>query len=250
MIKIWIRIAWQDLQDSGLGAKSADGDLSFELFGTQDGSLELSSGVVSTRCPPEVNDGLSDRKHHTQWDSYSEKFEIHPGWSLAALKRLDVHGKLKCLLSGMHRESGEWWLSYKLFLCSWKTVLHSCCAPWDNSEITVVPQPAINKVVIGFHHSNFPWILFFQKLCGLIEESSGRPLVFLCSWVCQVSETSSFTYKASGSQWVKFGEDMVLKKKHWISEPKEVLPLTFGASHSCFLPKPHSYYHSLAEMCV
>lgn len=84
-------------------------------------------------------------------------------WSLAALKRLDVHRKLKCLLSGMHRESGEWWLSHKLFLCSWKTVLHSCCAPWDNSEITVVPQPAINKVVTGFHHGNFPWILFFSE---------------------------------------------------------------------------------------
>lgn len=78
MIKIWIRIAWQNLQGSSLGAKFADGDLRSELFRDQDDPLELSSGVVSTRCPLKVNNDLSDRKHHNQLDSYSEKFEIYP----------------------------------------------------------------------------------------------------------------------------------------------------------------------------
>lgn len=49
------------------------------LFRAQDGPLEPSSEVVSTKCPLKVNDDPSDRKHHIQWDSYSEKFEIFPG---------------------------------------------------------------------------------------------------------------------------------------------------------------------------
>lgn len=99
VIKIWITVAWKDLQGWDLGAKFAKGDPKLELFKTQvtapvspkynasDTSIELSSGMVLTSSPqwpttmtsPTVSTTLSGI-------FYLEKFEIYPGFASGFVK--------------------------------------------------------------------------------------------------------------------------------------------------------------------
>lgn len=51
----------------------------FKLFRTLDVPPGTVHGVVLTRRSLKVKHDLYGRKYHTQWVSYSEKFEIYPG---------------------------------------------------------------------------------------------------------------------------------------------------------------------------
>ena len=79
--------------------------------------------------------------------------------------------------------------------------MHLPSAHWGNSEIVVLPQTIINKVVTGFHHVYFPWIYSQPSLsmgsASVIQQTADEKYLekniqkFPKSktWICQIPAT-------------------------------------------------------------
>ena len=167
--------------------------------------------MVSTRCPFQVNNVLYDRKHHTHGILTLRSLKYTLVWSLAPLKRLDVHRRLKCLLLEMDRDSGEWWLNYRLFLCSWKRVLHSYwriqlpCAPWDNSEITVLHQLLLIKWSLYPPIATSLRYSFFRSLVGSYGSLVEGPRYFCALGYVKSQKLRSSYIRHQGTSGLNLG---------------------------------------------
>lgn len=130
-----------DLQGSVLGSESADGDLRSELFKTQD--MPLWSCPVEWSWPaPYSRSTVTSLTWSTILNGVfpQRSLKYIQVLSLVPLKRLDTCWKLRCLLLRKDRKSGEWWLSCKWLLFSWKKF----CTPTEEC-ISYLPSGIIWK---------------------------------------------------------------------------------------------------------